>query len=117
MARLVRVRKDRFVIFCMLGNYWFARKEWREKEPVRGGGGRWTNKNWTKLGGGRGRVKTDEKNQQNWEVGERMKKTRGGGRRTKINRTRLPTAPLGVEIVCENNMRRRLSERIPLKKT
>ncbi len=25
----------------MLGNYWFARKEWREKEPVRGGGGRW----------------------------------------------------------------------------
>ena len=83
-------------------------------EGVVGGG---TNKNRTKLGGGRGRVKTDEKNQQNWEVGERMKKTRGGGRRTKINRTRLPTAPLGVEIVCENNMRRRLSERIPLKKT
>ena len=29
------------MILCMLGNYWFARKEWREKEPVRGGGGRW----------------------------------------------------------------------------
>ena len=83
-------------------------------EGVVGGG---TNKNRTKLGGGRGRVKTDEKNQRNWEVGERMKKIRGGGRRTKINRTRLPTAPLGVEIVCENNVRRRLSERIPLKKT
>ena len=70
-------------------------------EGVVGGG---TNKNRMKLGGGRGRVKTDEKNQRNWEVGERMKKIRGGGRRTKINRTRLPTAPLGVEIVCENNM-------------
>jgi len=23
----------------MLGNYWFARKEWREKEPVEVGGG------------------------------------------------------------------------------
>ena len=82
-------------------------------EGVVGGG---TNKNRTKLGGGRRRVKTDEKNQRNWEVGERIKKPREGGRRTKINRTRLPTAPLGVEIVCENNMGRRLSERIPLKR-
>ena len=43
-------------------------------EGVVGGG---TNKNRTKLGGGRGRVKTDEKNQRNWEVGERMKKNQG----------------------------------------
>ena len=63
---------------------------------------------------GEGTKKIYEKNQRRWE--EVPKKTMGGGTKKNLE-ARLPTTPLGVEIVCENNMRRRLSERIPLKKT
>ena len=73
---MVRVKKDRFVIFCMLGNYWFARKEWREKEPVRGGGGRWDEEKPDEIGRWEGvSKKPTKKNQRNWEVGGRTKKT------------------------------------------
>ena len=52
-------------------------KSGEKKNQYEGVVGGVTNKNRTKLGGGRGRVKTAEKNQRNWEVGGRMKKTQG----------------------------------------